>query len=387
MDDQILENLRILKSSMVTVLKPLEEIYPPPADGQFIEVKYRPREEIIEGLRDLIVAAEKKIEAGITPCFPFLVRTESTQVFSTDANRYVLKKKAKTKVREKNQRLESRDIKFMSMIKLIKSNCEKNFECNKRALLYDLEPYGIKNKDDLDILVDNLTCMLECTQESLLITSNAEGRVAGQLSYVCKGKVSTSLGEEQIIPDHNISDIKSDAAFILLVEKQTVMKRLVRDNFHIAYQCIIITGRGQPCHITKKILKAIATELKLPILGLMDCNVYGLRIFTTYRWGSKRMAHDNYRLITPDIMWLGLRPSDLGKDKYEISESQRRPRKTHENTYVTNIGREKFVISNAKWVDEVDLMKDAHNKANLESLGDSLSKTFLPKKLREADWI
>lgn len=68
---------------MVTVLKPLEEIYPPPADRQFI------------------VTAQKNIEAGIKPCFPFLVRTESTQVFSTDANRYVLKKKATTKVKEK----------------------------------------------------------------------------------------------------------------------------------------------------------------------------------------------------------------------------------------------------------------------------------------------
>ncbi|KAH0986196.1 hypothetical protein GBA52_013373 [Prunus armeniaca] len=162
MDDQILENLRILKSSMVTVLKPLEEIYPPPADLQFIEVKYRPHGEIIEGLRDLIVAAQKNIEAGITPCFPFLVRTESTQVFSTDANRYVLKKKAKTKVQENKKRLESRDIKFMSMIKMIKSNCEKNYECNKRELLYEWEPYGFETIDYLDILVDNLACMLEC---------------------------------------------------------------------------------------------------------------------------------------------------------------------------------------------------------------------------------
>ncbi|PQQ16940.1 meiotic recombination protein SPO11 [Prunus yedoensis var. nudiflora] len=218
----------------------------------------------------------------------------------------------------------------MSMIKVIKINCEKKYECNTRELLYELEPYGIETIYYLDILVDNLTCMLECTRESLLITSNAEGRMAGQRSYVRMGEVCENFGEVQTIPDHDISDIKSDAAFILVVEKQTVLKRLM---------------------------------------------------------GLKRMAHDNYRLITPDIMWLGLRPSDLGKDKYEISESQRRLRKTHEDKYETNIGREKFVLSNAKWVDEVDLMKDAHNKANLESLGDNLSKTFLPKKLRDADWI
>ncbi|CAL9016417.1 unnamed protein product [Prunus brigantina] len=69
---------------------------------------------------------------------------------------------------------------------MIKSNSEKNYEYNKRELLYELEPYGFETTDYLDILVDNLTCMLECTRESLLITSNAEGRVAGQLSY-CHG--------------------------------------------------------------------------------------------------------------------------------------------------------------------------------------------------------
>ena len=41
-----------------------------------------------------------------------------------------------------------------------------------------------------------------------------------------------------------------------------------------------------------------------------------LQILSVYMKGSKNMSYDSFNLTTPDIKWLGVRPTDL--DKYSI---------------------------------------------------------------------
>ena len=46
--------------------------------------------------------------------------------------------------------------------------------------------------------------------------------------------------------EDKITDIKSDAAFVLLVEKEAAYMRMAEDRFYHKYPCIIITAKGQP---------------------------------------------------------------------------------------------------------------------------------------------
>jgi hypothetical protein len=43
-----------------------------------------------------------------------------------------------------------------------------------------------------------------------------------------------------------VTDIRSDALFILLVEKDAAFMRLAEDRFYNAHPCIIMTAKGQP---------------------------------------------------------------------------------------------------------------------------------------------
>ena len=43
-----------------------------------------------------------------------------------------------------------------------------------------------------------------------------------------------------------VSDLQSDALFILLVEKDAAFMRLAEDRFYNTYPCIILTAKGQP---------------------------------------------------------------------------------------------------------------------------------------------
>ncbi|RYG48511.1 hypothetical protein EON67_07545, partial [archaeon] len=63
-------------------------------------------------------------------------------------------------------------------------------------------------------------------------------------------------------------------------------------------------------------LKKLKSTLNLPVLGLVDSDPYGLKILSVYMSGSKNMSYDSASLTTPNIKWLGVRPSDL--DRYNV---------------------------------------------------------------------
>lgn len=185
------------------------------------------------------------------------------------------------------------------------------------------------------------------------------------------------IGGKAIPPyvDHvRIAD--TTAKFILLVEKDAAFNRLAEDRFYRDYPCIIITAKGQPDVASRVFLRKLRTELNLPVLGLVDSDPYGacdapiwsgwgslcphthalthahslslshthmytlslshththtpshtlytlthslthvptgLKILSVYMSGSKAMSYDSANLTTPDIKWLGLRPSDFDK--------------------------------------------------------------------------
>ena len=51
-----------------------------------------------------------------------------------------------------------------------------------------------------------------------------------------------------------VSDLQSDALFILLVEKDAAFMRLAEDRFYNTYPCIILTAKGQPDVASRYIL-------------------------------------------------------------------------------------------------------------------------------------
>lgn len=142
--------------------------------------------------------------------------------------------------------------------------------------------------------------------------------------------------------------------------------------------------------------------------------------------GSMNMSYDSSNLTTPDIKWLGVRPSDL--DRFSIPQQCRLPMteedvKTGRKLVSTNIKvplelnqcyyekkpthittiywglsivsslqlEEDFVKSNPEWIKELEIMVTTKVKAEIQALSSFgfqyLSQTYLPLKLQEGDWI
>jgi DNA topoisomerase VI subunit A len=109
------------------------------------------------------------------------------------------------------------------------------------------------------------------------------GSKIGNVIFETKGESFNCNMSAKDIRDGNV--ISCRAKFIMLVEKYVVLSRLAEDEFHKKYECIIITGRGQPDVLTRQFLRKLSVEYKLTVLALMDCNPSGIRILSGYRYG------------------------------------------------------------------------------------------------------
>lgn len=66
------------------------------------------------------------------------------------------------------------------------------------------------------------------------------------------------------------------------------------------------------------------------------------------------MSYDSASLTTPDIMWLGLRPSDL--NKYDLPDQCRLDMTENDIKTGLELMKEDFIQKNPKWMKELEIM-------------------------------
>jgi meiotic recombination protein SPO11 len=270
---------------------------------------------------------------------------------------------------------------------------QKQIHITKRDLFYtDVKLF--KDQSESDAVLDDVACMLGCTRTSLHVVASDKGLVVGRIQYLEAGDpidcTRMGVGGKAIPPYiDRITDIRSDAEFILLVEKEAAYMRLAEDRFYMKYPCIIITGKGQPDVASRLFLRKIRDQLNIPVLAMVDSDPYGLKILSVYSSGSKGMSYDSGHLTTSDIKWLGIRPSDL--DKYNLPAQCRLQMTEHDRKMGEELLKEAFITRNEAWVKELKHMLATGEKAEIQALSSFgfqfITEEYLPRKLREGDWI
>jgi len=103
----------------------------------------------------------------------------------------------------------------------------------------------------VDSTIDEITVLLGVTRDSLNIVASTKGLIYGNLIYEeNNGKIincftsGLEISQGQPVPKHinTISNLKSDAKFILIIEKETVFYKLISEKFcEILGPSILIT--------------------------------------------------------------------------------------------------------------------------------------------------
>lgn len=356
------------------------------------EVVDKDADAVLDEIEATMLEVAQSILAGNGYSFDIPSRAKGNQLYVPELDRIVLKDTVSKRPFASSQACRKTAI-TTRILGLVHELCNKQINVTKRDLFYtDVKLF--EDQRESDAVLDDLSCMLGCTRSSLHVVASEKGVVVGRLTFTEDGDHidcrRMGVGGKAIPPNiSKVSNIASDALFILLVEKDAAFMRLAEDRFYNDYPSIIITAKGQPDVATRLFLRKLKLSLKIPVLALVDSDPYGLKILSVYMKGSMNMSYDSSNLTTPDIKWLGVRPSDL--DRFNIPAQCRLAMTDEDLKTGRKLLEEDFIKANPAWVAELELMLKRKEKAEIQALSSFgfqyLSQVYLPLKLQEGDWI
>src|SRR5258705_10081323 len=251
------------------------------------------------------------------------------------------------------------------------------------------------NQNESDPLIEDLEVTLTALREELHVRAENSGTVVGPLVLVDDGdRVDcTRLGKggysvPSIVEPEYIQISKCTADFVLLVEKGTQWNRLSEDKFWRRYNCILLTGNGQPPRGVRRLARRLHEEYKLPVYVLVDNDPWGYYIYSVIKQGSINLAFESERMAIPKAKFIGLSSSD--PEKYGL------PRNVGIKLNDKDVSRAKELLGYT-WFQRKDCqtvvkrMLSSGLKYELDALANKdfqfLTKKDLPRKLKEKDWL
>lgn len=249
----------------------------------------------------------------------------------------------------------------------------------------------------LDRALDHICCLVGCSKVHLHILTQSKGVLFGNLQFKLRsGELFDCLSKKEgtSLPSasESIVELKSNAKFILLIEKDSLLQMILNSDeglkFINAYEAILITGKGYPDINTKAFLNLLWSQLKLPILALTDADPHGLEILCSYKYGNYTTSYEGPNVCSPHIKWLGLLPGDI--KRLSIPDSKTLPLSKPDIRKINSLVARPYLKENEAIQQQLSLMMEMGRKAELESLHsdcDYFLKVYLPNKLRYASWI
>jgi len=261
----------------------------------------------------------------------------------------------------------------------IKNSQENTFDTQDESdpIIEDLEVSLAELREELHVRAEN-----GCSIVGPVVFSDDGDRV--DCSRLGKGGYSVPSIVE---PDY-LDIQKCTADFLLLVEKGTQWNRLSEDKFWRKYNCVLLTGNGQPPRGVRRLARRLHEEKKLPVYVLVDNDPWGYYIYSVVKQGSINLAFESERMAIPKAKFIGLSSSD--------PEAYKLPRNVGIKLNEKDVSRAKELLNYAwfqkkPWQQEIKRMLSSGLKYELDALANKdfqyLTKTYLPRKLKEQDWL
>jgi meiotic recombination protein SPO11 len=224
------------------------------------EVEDLNTEQVSGRIEDLVVSVVSQIMS--TGSFELKVpnRSTSNQLYLEDLDRTVLGDKMSKRAFLNTNHVRKAAI-TTKVVELVHEVLSKGIHITKRDMFYtDVKLF--KDQGESDTVLDDVACMVGCTRTSLHVVASNKGLVVGRIQYrEAQDYIDcTKMGVGgKAIPPYidQITEITSDAEFIIIVEKEAAYMRLAEDRFYNKYPCIVITGKGQPDVATRLFLRKI----------------------------------------------------------------------------------------------------------------------------------
>lgn len=232
--------------------------------------------------------------------------------------------------KQKGRKLTASTIKTFAqtlrMLTLAKDLAKANDEATKREAYYISKNWGeakFNEQPESDTVMDDIEAMLMINREKLgFIPEEKGGAVAGKLVVIDTDSDTnetlridcTKFGSGAYSIPSKVEDLgfETNAKFILAIETSGMFQRLAKQNYWKKANCILIAMGGVPTRATRRFIRRLADEKKLPVYVFTDGDPYGyLNIYRTLKVGSGNAAHINEFFCVPQAQFLGVTPQDI----------------------------------------------------------------------------
>ncbi|XP_037948707.1 meiotic recombination protein W68 [Teleopsis dalmanni] len=253
-----------------------------------------------------------------------------------------------------------------------------------RELFYK-NPVFTRNQTNIYRAVHDVCGILQTSPWNLGIFSSGKGLIAGAISIClhngdvidCRRQMNATLLPQDIRMIHHF---QTNAALVLIIEKDTVFEYLLSRNILslLGVDIILITGRGYPDMCTRYFVNQLNTIYQLPVYILVDADPYGIEIMLVYRHGSRTLANGGIHLACPNLLWVGIHPSEINVMPVSQSALSMRDRKK-----INDLLKRNYLSEGVRH--ELQILHQINSKAEIEGFAsnamDFLINDYIPNKI------
>ncbi len=350
--------------------------------------------EVIKKIDTIASKLHSDLQNANIPSLQLPTRTKSNITFDTKLNVW----KYGTNVSERTAK--SLDgaymlLRTMYMVDFIKGMINAKKSSTLREMYYISEGWDMAkfhSQPESDSLAEDLEVITGCMREDFKLRPEEDGaRVMGNviIEETTRNKTKKRIHCQDDVGDsgysipYNMEPEKirfktCDADCILAVETGGMFDRLVENRFDTQFRTILVHLKGQPARSTRRFIKRLHEEKKIPVMVFTDCDPWSYRIYGSVAYGAIKTAHISEYLATPAAQYLGVTPSDI--ENYKLPTDTL----TKEDIHALKSELSDPRFQDRFWKQEIKLQIKLGKKSEQQALAkyglDYVTDTYLPEK-------
>jgi len=246
---------------------------------------------------------------------------------------------------------------------------------------------------ETDKAIEDLEVITGLSREQLHVSANKMGSMVGSIILEDNGDTidCSKLGRGGYsIPSitDELSFKKTNAKYVLYMEKAAIYERLNEDKFWQKNNCILVTSQGQTTRGIRRLLQRLYEEYELPIYVMTDFDCWGFYIYSVIKYGSIALAHASEKLTIPGIKFLGITADDI--TKYDLKKHLIKLN-DQDLARMKQVSEYEWFKDNKEWLRQLKMMKDFGAKAEIQALSAKgisfISDVYLPTKIKNKEFL
>jgi len=290
----------------------------------------------------------------------------------------------------------------LRLMAIAKEMVENDDFATKREAYYVSKNWGDCKFDDQpesDTVLDDIEALASLdglSREQLRFYPEEHGgSVAGELVVIDRDAETgadiridcTNFGSGSYTIPHSVEHLRFEtgAKFILAIETGGMFQRLNNHKYWKTANCILVETSGVPTRATRRFVRRLADERKIPVYAFVDCDPYGIaNIYRTLKVGSGNAAHINRFFCVPQAQYLGVTPQDI--HDFKLHDATHPLQEVDVKRAKDALKNDPFFMAHKPWIKAIDMMLSMGVRAEQQALAkwglNFVIEEYLPRKLK-----